>query len=156
MNALDLPGQFREALSRWASGVTVVAVRVAPDDVKAATATAFCSVSLEPPLVLVSLSHRSRTLEAATQARRFTVNLLSTSQEDLSRRYGSAIEPPQSPFVGEASIEGALASIVCSVHELHSAGDHTLVIGLVESISLAESVGDPLLYFQRNYRSLLP
>ncbi|MFO0659063.1 MAG: flavin reductase family protein [Polyangiaceae bacterium] len=154
MNALDFSGQFREALSRWASGVTVVAVRLSADEVKAATATAFCSVSLEPPLVLVSLSHASRTLEAASLVRRFTVNLLASTQEEHSRKYGSPIEPPQAPFVGEASIDGALASIVCTVHELHPAGDHTLVIGRVESISLGEQPDEPLLYFKRNYRAL--
>lgn len=148
-----LPDRFKDALSRWASGVSVVATRI-DGQIKAATATAFVSVSLNPPLILVSLSHNSRTLTATKQTQQFTVNILSPTQQNLSEQFGSPGDPPEFPFTDDCAIPEAMASLVCKVHELHPAGDHTLMIGLVEQVYLGPTADEALLYFRRAYHSV--
>ncbi len=147
-------GTFRHALSRWASGVVVLAV---PHErgIKAATATAFSSISLEPPLVMIALASRSRTLEHLRRVHRFTLSLLHESQQPLAHALGgqptseAAQEPP---LAGDGAVPGALAVLHCSVHSVQRAGDHDMVLGHVERAHLGE--GQPLIYWQRSYRTL--
>jgi flavin reductase (NADH) len=148
---------YREALSRWASGVTVVAVRHG-EGVKALTASAFASLSLDPPLVLVCLSLDSRTLPILKEAGRFTVSILAEGQEEVSAHFAGSTSPRlerNPPFApeGDPVVEGSLAALACRVWAIYPGGDHEIVVGEVERVHLGGE-GRPLLYWRRAYRHL--
>lgn len=154
------PGVGREAfvaaLARWASGVTVVAVRDA-DRVYATTATAFASVSLEPPLVLVSLGPGAQVLPFLERGTAFGVSILAGDQRRHAAMFADAfpVGPPAFPDEGPPLLPRALAGLVCRVRDVHPAGDHRLMLALVEGTVLREGgEGQPLLYWERGYRTL--
>lgn len=151
------PAAFRDALGRFASGVTVVTIPHAgdPAGVRGITANAFMSVSLEPPLVLVSIGKKARAHEPLLTAQRYGVSILGQDQAALSNHFAgfddSAV-PSFTELDGLAVLEGALAQLVCRVVNRVEAGDHTLFIGQVEALTTAE--GSPLLYFRGRYGEL--
>ena len=159
----ELPAAFREALARWASGVTVVTARDpearegdgAAPAVHGLTASSFTSVSLEPPLVLVCVSLRSHTLPVLQRARAFTVSLLGETQaptsDHFANRPGAAAAAPSFDALG--GIAGSVAVLACDLWEDYPGGDHRILVGRVREIALAESaLAGPLLYWQRRYR----
>jgi flavin reductase (DIM6/NTAB) family NADH-FMN oxidoreductase RutF len=149
---------FRQALSQLASGVTVVTTRTPDGTARGLTVTAFCSVSLDPPLVLISIDNRSEAHEGFA-AGAFAVSLLSEEQEDVSRRF--AVPGPlkftdheyEASASGLVLVPGALAHLECRVVATVPAGDHTLYLGQVEETRVR--AGRPLVYFGRGYRRLL-
>lgn len=147
--------RFRTALGLFASGVTVITTRH-QDHTHAMTANAFVSVSLEPPLILVSVDHRSEMNRLLGETRRFGVNILAKEQQALSDYFaGRSPEKVLVPFVilhGWPMLEKALARLVAEVVEIHPAGDHTLYVGRVEHLDWRE--GDPLVFFAGAYRHL--
>ena len=150
------PEAFKEALARWASGVTVVAVR---DEgrVHATTASAFLSISVEPPHVLVSLGPGAQALPFLEPGAPFGVSVLAEDQRRHATVFADAFPVGASPFPDEGTplIPGALAGLACRVRDVHAAGDHRLVVGLVEDVVLrTEGEGRPLLYWDRAYRGL--
>lgn len=151
------PESYKEGLSRFASGITVITTTDGGEP-HGMTATAFASVSLDPPLVSVSLEKTSQTREIASTARVFTVNILSDGQEELSRTFATKGDKPFERIGyapgenGCPRLEGATAWIECTVEEMIDAGDHDVVIGLVTTIELGD--GDPLVYYRRAYRRL--
>ena len=152
------PSEFRHALSQFASGVTVVTTRSTAGRPLGLTVSAFCSVSLDPPLVLVSIDHRSETLPGFAAFGYFGVSVLAEGQEELSRRF--AVSGPEkfegvplaTGSTGVALLPGALAHLECRVVTGHPAGDHTIYVG--EIVSLSVSPGRPLLYHRGVYRRL--
>lgn len=139
---------FRQAMGQFASGVTVVTTLGPNGEPTGSTVSAFCSLSLAPPMVLVCL-HRGRTTHLAIErAGRFAVNILSCDQAGIARRFAG----PRARFegvghrrgVGGPHLDGAIAHIDCRVHELNDGGDHVIVLGAVDDIEL--SPGEPLLY----------
>jgi flavin reductase (DIM6/NTAB) family NADH-FMN oxidoreductase RutF len=147
--------EFRSALSRFASGVTVVTTLMDSGEPHGITVSAFCSVSLEPPLVLVCIDRRASVHDQLGKGRHFAVNVLAEHQEDHSRRFASK-HPDRfkdthytSGITGVPVLEDALANIECRVVEAHPAGDHTIVVGEVEAIDVRE--GKPLAYFRGGY-----
>ena len=151
------PEDFRNALSRFASGVTIVTVS-SDGELHGMTASAFASVSLDPPRILVSLDKTSRTRSMLAEIGSFAVNILSGGQESISRSF--AVSGPK-PFdtlshkLGENGaplLDGAIAWMECSVVQIVDGGDHDIVIGDVTASVAAD--GDPLIYFNRTYRSL--
>ena len=157
---------FRSVIGRFASGITIVtAVDHAGVD-HGMTATAFASVSLHPPLVLVCVDRSATMHEVLADAAHFGVSLLSADQEELSRRFGSGEpqrggipEPERFDGVGYTRsangaplLNDALAHIECRVHDRHVAGDHTIVIGEVESAIAFDA--RPLLYYRGGYTEL--
>lgn len=151
------PDAFRSVLGRFASGVTVVTVRDSKGGDQGMTVSAFSSVSLSPPLVMVCIGHDASLHPLIDHVTHFGVNILSSTQEALSRRFaahldrfdGVGFERGES---GVALIEGALAFLECSIVARHPAGDHTIVIGEVEA---AENRDDrPLLYYRGGYAQL--
>jgi flavin reductase (DIM6/NTAB) family NADH-FMN oxidoreductase RutF len=143
--------EFRNALGRFATGVTVVTVPNG-EGVRGITANAFMSVSLHPPLVVVSIDKKARTHELLLQAERYGVSILREDQEALSNHFAGLegeTEPVLSAFAGLLVVEGALAHLVCRTVDRHAAGDHTLFIGEVEALRYRE--GRPLLYFRGKY-----
>lgn len=148
---------FRAVLGRFASGVTIVTVRSAAGRDHGMTVSAFSSVSLSPPLVMVCIGEDSSLKSVISDADYFGVSILAADQEPLSRRFAAHGERFDGiGFTrsenGAALIDGALAFMECRVVARHPAGDHTIVIGEVE----AASVGDdrPLLYYRGGYAQL--
>jgi flavin reductase (DIM6/NTAB) family NADH-FMN oxidoreductase RutF len=146
---------FREALSRFASGVTVVTVEDREGPV-GFTATGFTSVSLLPPLVLVCLAKDASVYEAIVGASSFGVSILDATQTSLARRFAqSDIDRFDSVALryGEVAhvplIEGALAHLECRRHALQDVGDHTLVVGAV--VAASAGTGWPLVHFARRF-----
>ncbi|MFZ5476302.1 MAG: flavin reductase family protein [Myxococcota bacterium] len=147
------PTLFKQALSRFPSGVTVIAARHA-GEVRAMTVSAFSSVSLSPPLVLACVDLRAATLPLIRAAQRFGVSVLAADQEALSSRFagfGDA-EPTWDEIGPSAVLAGALAQLDCAVHQIVEAGDHAVVIGRVEGARVAE--GEPLAYWRGGYRTI--
>ena len=148
--------RFRAALAQFATGVTIIAAR-APHGFVGFTANSFNSVSLDPPLVIWSLSRHSRSLDAFEGAEHYTVNVLAADQVALARRFS---RPHLDRFAGVAFtpgahgaplIEGCVAWLACRHHALHPAGDHMLFIG--EVVAAAHRRAAPLLWHSARYRA---
>ncbi len=158
--------RFRRAMSRFATGITVVTSREG-EAVHGTTVNAFCSVSLEPPLVLVCLDKATVSHHFIGTGKVFGVNILKSNQEDvawaLSRKGTPDLEAAHQlvgiPFItkstGAPIIVGVQAYLDCRVVQTVEAGDHTIYIGLVEDAGWDEA-GAPLVYFRSSYGSYLP
>lgn len=122
------------------------------------TVSAFCSVSLEPPLVLICIEKSASVHQALTTAKGFVVNVLSAKQEQVARRFSivdidrfEGVGFTRSPS-GYAILEDVLAVIECERVSLCDGGDHTIILGEVE-MTRAEG-GTPLLYYRGGYAQL--
>jgi flavin reductase (NADH) len=150
----DVAAAFRAALARWASGVTVVAVR---DEgrVFGITATAFTSVSVDPPLVLVCLGTNAVVLPMLDHGAPLVINLLAAAQKRTATIFTDVGPLGQELFAAEGPplLPDALASLVCSVHAMHPAGDHTIVVARVQDVVMG-SAAPPLLRYERAWRTL--
>jgi flavin reductase (DIM6/NTAB) family NADH-FMN oxidoreductase RutF len=150
--------EFRTALGHFASGVTVVTLRTAEGRLAGITVTAFASVSLEPPLVLVSIDQRAYVHKHLKTGTLFAVNLLQEHQETLSRRFAASDEHQFRGVGYSEGIEGVpllddvLAAIECRVVAEHVGGDHTIFLGQVEATRVTD--GKPLMYFRGGYGQL--
>ena len=155
------PATFRSVLGRFASGVTVVTVRDVQHCDHGMTVSAFCSLSLEPPLVLICIEKSASlhgVLATGNTAPQFAVNILESNQEDLARRFAEE-HPDRFDGVGFTRgtsgapiLDDCLAVIECEVQSRHAAGDHTIVIGTV--IASATNEGSPLLYYRGGYATI--
>jgi flavin reductase (DIM6/NTAB) family NADH-FMN oxidoreductase RutF len=167
--------EFRAAMSRLAAGVVLVTAQeppLDPDDPQAPvgedvgmTATAFMSVSLDPPLVLVSLREGARMDDLLAEQPLWGVSVLAESQRHIAGRFAMKgrvsdrllfedIPYVRGEFSGAPLIGGALATLECSTEQRMTAGDHTLVIGRVQTARVQSAEGGPLLYFRGRYRHL--
>jgi flavin reductase (DIM6/NTAB) family NADH-FMN oxidoreductase RutF len=148
------PERFRAALAHWASGVTVVAVRE-DDRVLATTVTAFLSVSVDPPLILISLGSGAQVLPFLTVGARFAVSVLAEPQGRAASAFADAypVGGPAFATSGEPWVESALVRLSCRVERLDPAADHLLVLALVESAQV-EPDRRPLIRYARSYRRL--
>jgi flavin reductase (DIM6/NTAB) family NADH-FMN oxidoreductase RutF len=153
------------ALSAWAAGVTLVTIADGRDDI-GTTVSAFIPVSLDPPLVAISLLTDSYPAEVfgrpSLPALRFAVTLLSASQKVLAGQFAAEGRPSARlilegvPHVRGAASgalipSGGLAALECSVARRVPAGDHLLVICAVENVAYAAEAGDPLIRFRGRY-----
>ena len=152
------PDEFRSVLGRFPSGVTVVTTLATDGSDQGMTVSAFCSVSLEPPLVLICIEKTASVYQALAKAPRFVVNILSVDQEQIARRFSivdidrfAGVGYSRSPS-GIAVLEDALGIIECSHHAMHDAGDHSIIVGQVESAEVTG--GTPLLYYRGGYSQL--
>lgn len=148
---------LRNALGCFASGVTIVTTADRDDDAHGMTANAFTSVSLDPPLVLVSIANGAKMNERIRRRRRYGVSILAKAQEPLSYHFaGVRLKGPVDvTFVWRAGmplIDGALVHLVCTVTDSHLAGDHTLHVGHVDH--LWRTHGEPLVFFTGSFRAL--
>lgn len=149
------PGLFRAVMGRFVTGVNVIGYfrDGAPAGL---TANAFMSVSLNPPLVLVSIRNASAFLKHIRVGARHGISMLTQDQQDISDRFGGRADPDApSPFHldgGVPLIEGALAAIVARVVEIHPAGDHSLVVSHVETLHKTDA--EPLVFFGGKYAAL--
>ena len=147
--------QFRNALGRFASGVTVLTAEYG-GQTHGMTANAFISVSLDPPLILVSLDNRSNMHRILPEVRRFGISVLAEDQDAISNHFAGRpdaglniryVQRNGLPLVG-----GAVAYFVVDVFDIHPAGDHTLYIARVEHFEANE--GRPLLFFGGRYHRM--
>jgi flavin reductase (DIM6/NTAB) family NADH-FMN oxidoreductase RutF len=147
---------FRRTLGMFATGVTVITTR-AGDQVHGMTANAFMSVSLNPPLVLVSVDRRARMCALLHEGVRYAVNVLEAGQTALSDRFaGRPSDAPEPTFVvvhDTPLVEGALAHVVARVVRSYWGGDHSLFVGQVEYAHYGE--GSPLLFHGGRYERLV-
>ena len=148
---------FRAVLGRFASGITVVTTRDAAGTPHGMTVSAFSSLSLDPPLILVCVANDATMAPVLASAETFAVNVLSAGQEAVSRRFASKDDR----FVGIGFHDGRLgapvledvhASLECRIVARHPAGDHVIVVGQVEDAAAHE--GKPLLYYRGGYAVL--
>jgi flavin reductase (DIM6/NTAB) family NADH-FMN oxidoreductase RutF len=152
------PDEFRRLLAHFATGVTIVTTADAERRPVGLTVSAFTSLSLEPPLVLVCVDHKSESYPALREAGRFAVNILCDAQEEVSRRFASKRldkfdgVPFHRGVLDVPLLDGALAHLECVTHRMHDEGDHTIFIGRVEEGRVA--AGEPLLYCRGKYHRL--
>ena len=159
--APDLAG----ALASWATAVTLLTVADDRDDV-GATVSAFCAVSTNPPLVLMSLMSGSYPAELFGRAEepvtRFAVTLLAAGQRVLAGRFAAAGRPGarlilddvprrRGPDSGALIVDGGLAALECAAAQVIPAGDHLLVIAQVTGVPYVADAGEPLIRFRRHY-----
>lgn len=147
--------QFRSAMGKFATGVTVIATET-EGDVHGMTANAFMSVSLDPKLVVVSIGEKAKILNKIKESKIFTVNILAADQQELSMIFAGQLKEHKEVTFGRLDgkpvLAGAVAQIACEVSAEHIEGDHTLFIGKVTDIHLEDA--EPLLFYSGKYRSL--
>jgi len=149
---------FRAVLSRFASGVTIITTRDEQGRDHGMTVSAFSSLSLEPPLVLVAIGHDATMAPVMATATSFGVNILSERQEELSRRFADKLDDRFAGIgitrgvLGDALIDEALGTLDCRIVARHPAGDHDIVVGEVEGAAAHD--GRPLLYYRGGYAGL--
>jgi flavin reductase (DIM6/NTAB) family NADH-FMN oxidoreductase RutF len=153
------PLAFRQALGRFVSGVTVVTTArglAEHPEVHGMTANAFTSVSLRPPLVLVSVSTRAHLDPRIAETGRYGVSVLGRDQEQLARHFaGGPRRPEPVEFVwrdGLPLVDGALVHLTCTVRASYPAGDHTLHVARVDSLWFQD--GPPLVFYTGALRGL--
>ncbi|HXH69240.1 MAG TPA: flavin reductase family protein [Pyrinomonadaceae bacterium] len=150
--------EFRAALGRFASGVTVVTTKDPDGRLHGITVSAFCSVSLEPPLILVCIEKNTGSHCALKQSNSFVVNLLREDQQYISDRFASYLpdkfsEVKYHPGIDDLPVlEDVLANLECRLVSSYASGDHTIYIGQIERATVNN--GNPLVYWHGNYREL--
>ena len=150
--------QFRQLLGRFATGVTILTVTSSDGRPLGMTANSLASVSLYPPLISVCVDHEAEMHAAILRVDQFVVNVLSSSQETLARRFADKHEDRfegvgyQMTPDGLIMLGGALAHIECQRHAEYPGGDHTIVVGRV--IGGSTSKGRPLLYYRGGYAAI--
>ena len=152
--------ELRNAMGLFATGVSIITTKDASGKPFGLTANAFSSLSLDPPMLLICVDKEVDCYACFYESKVFGVNFLSVAQEELSTRFATkGIEKFEglSYSVGElgvALLDGALAHFECRVAHAYEGGDHTIYVGEVQRLVTME--GDPLLFFQGKYRSLVP
>ena len=151
---------YREAWSRFATGVTVITTLEPNGSVHGMTASSVTSVSLDPPLVLVVIGEERQSHGLIEATGRFGISILDVCQAHISKHFAI---PPESRASLESKhittlsqspvIQGAIASMDCSVIAGHKAGDHTVFIGEVEAIMIGDGV--PLVWLERQFGGFL-
>jgi 3-hydroxy-9,10-secoandrosta-1,3,5(10)-triene-9,17-dione monooxygenase reductase component len=150
--------QFKEVMSRFASGVTIVA-GMEGDDPVGFTCQSFISLSADPPFVAVAPARTSTSWPRIAAAGSFCVNVLTDGQEEMAQSFAvsggpkfEGIDWSPAPVTGSPLIAGSLAWVDCRVELVHDAGDHELIIGKV--LELGTGQGSPLLFFERRFATV--
>jgi flavin reductase (DIM6/NTAB) family NADH-FMN oxidoreductase RutF len=159
------PEEFRAALGRFATGVTVVTA-VADGVDHAMTASALASVSLDPPLVLVCVAHRARFHEAISAAGEWALSVLPAGATDTAAWFATRGRPLETqlagfghsrgPLTGAALLADAISTIECRTWATYDGGDHAIVVGEVLAAEVRRPAGQPLLHFHGRYHALGP
>ena len=150
--------EFRAALGRFASGVTIVTTRDNENRLHGITVSAFCSVSMDPPLILVCIDKQAGSHQAFEQSDAFVVNILREDQQYLSDRFASHLPDKFEGVKYRAGLENlpvledVLVNLECRLVNARDNGDHTIYVGEIVISTVTE--GKPLIYFQGNYRKI--
>jgi flavin reductase (DIM6/NTAB) family NADH-FMN oxidoreductase RutF len=159
-SAVD-PAAFRAVMGHFASGVTVVTTCMG-ERRAGITVNAFCSLSLEPPLVLVCIERDSRTHRLLLESRVFAVNILSSAQADVSRCFAGSTKAKFERFcdvqtheaiTGAPVFDDCVAFVDCRVEAVYPGGDHSIFVGRVQALG-SSSDAAPLLYYRARYGQL--
>jgi flavin reductase (DIM6/NTAB) family NADH-FMN oxidoreductase RutF len=151
---------FRRVLGHFATGVTVVTT-CQHDRRAGITVNAFCSVSLDPPLVLVCIEQQNYAHDQIKESGIFAVNILASAQADVSRCFASQSEEKYQDFCGVTTHEVAtgapvfdecVAWVDCRVEAVYPGGDHSIFLGRVEALGSSDEA--PLLYYHARYGRL--
>ncbi|MEE2566693.1 flavin reductase family protein [Hyphobacterium marinum] len=147
------PREFRDAMSRYPTGVTLVAARH-EGAALAMTVNSFASVSLEPPLILWSVGRDTERYAAFRAAEDFSINILRDTQMDLAPRYAldAALDPADWDLEGEGApvLKDALARLHCRRYAVHPGGDHDIIVGEVMKVDCGADEG-ALTFFRSRY-----
>ena len=150
--------EFRSVMGRFASGVTVVTIINDEGEDEGMTVSAFCSLSLDPPLILFCVDRSASMYDTLGTADGFIVNILSERQESIARRF-SGPDPNRFDGIGYsrgmsgiAILDDVLGYVECRRVDTHVGGDHCIYVGEVEFASASE--GRPLLYYRGGYAQL--
>jgi flavin reductase (DIM6/NTAB) family NADH-FMN oxidoreductase RutF len=153
--------ELRKAIGHFATGVTVVTSLTPDGRPIGSTANALSSVSLDPPLVLVCLREESETLYALLGRERFAINVLGHGQLELAERFAGRSHGHTWDRVshrrgvhGAPLLEGAVATLECTLHDIADGGDHRIVIGRVLEVRHPETHVVPLVFYRGAYASL--
>lgn len=152
------PEAFRAALSRFPSGVTVVTTRDWDGTPWGFTASSFCSLSADPPQVLVCLANDADCYPAFRDGETFAVNVLAAHQENIARRFASKGADKFGPggfrqgARGVPVLDDAVAVLECEVADRLPGGDHTILVGRVYEATARD--GDPAVYCDRAFHEL--
>ncbi|MGH3912824.1 MAG: flavin reductase family protein [Pseudonocardiaceae bacterium] len=151
--------EFRDAMARFPSGITIVTTCDESGRPHGFTASSFCSVSAEPPLVLVCLARSANSYPVFARNGRFAISILQADHVPLAQRFasknadkfagGGFVRTPRGAMV----LDEALAVVECSVHSRHEAGDHMIMVGEVEQVLLADR-RRPAVYFDRTFGTI--
>lgn len=150
--------ELRRVMGHFATGVTVITTKDADGAPQGLTANAFMSLSLNPPLVIISVDKGATCYNCFAPGNGFTVNFLNEEQEDVSRRFATkgidkfADLKWHAGGNGVALIDGALGQVECKITACHDGGDHTIVVG--EILNVAAEGERPLLFFKGKYQKL--
>ncbi len=156
-----LPAAFKEAMSQFASGVTVITTGY-EGVVHGMTASSFCGLSLDPPLILVCVAQHARSYALVKKSGVFAVNILSADQLDWGRRFVGLIPKIEGQFANIAYqtavtdspiLPGTLSWVDCRLRDACAGGDHTIFVGEVIACGIGDD-GTPLLYYNRHWRQL--
>ncbi|GHE00360.1 flavin reductase family protein [Streptomyces alanosinicus] len=158
------PAEFRRVLGAFASGVTVITAP-APDGEGSPAGFAcqsFASLSLEPPLVCFMVGRTSTTWPRIARAGVFCVNVLAAGQDELCRAFAvsgadkfAGVPYDPAPASGSPRLTGTAAWIDCTIHAVHTGGDHLIVVGRVTALDAQEG-GEPLLFHRGRFGRLSP
>lgn len=162
---MNVPGhldaaQFKAAMACFASGVTVVTARAPDGTDHGMTVSSFCSLSLQPPLVLTCIDASATLLPHLLAAETFGISMLSASQGALSTRFADQTIDRFDDVAfsrgatGPALLDGAVAHLECRRVAVHPGGDHHIIVG--EVLSARVLTGSPLVYAQRAYGRVAP
>ncbi|HET7035814.1 MAG TPA: flavin reductase family protein [Thermomicrobiaceae bacterium] len=155
------PDEFRDVMARFPSGVTVVTT-ASPDGYHGVTVSAFCSLSLEPPLVLVCIDKAIQSHDLITNASAFVVNLLARDQSFLAEQFAGRTPLADPSFsrlphrlgeLGAPVLDGTVGHVECERWAAYDGGDHTIVVGQAHGLALGPA-SDPLVYFERGFTDL--
>jgi len=149
---------LRDAFGQFATGVTVVTTRAPDGEPRGFTANSFTSVSLDPPLLLVCIAKTAASCDVFRQATSFAVNVLSETQKQVSGLFASGTEDKFAQTGWERGendlplLPGSIATFICARHEVMDAGDHIILMGLVETTRIHDA--PPLGYHRGTYFSI--
>lgn len=146
---------FRDAMGKFVTGITVVTTKD-DKDIHGMTVNAFMSISLDPKLIAISIDENASMYTKLQETKRFGISILKEEQKEISMIFAKQMERDrdiQYTFQdGVPVIEDTLATISCSVKDMVKAGDHMIFIGEVTALTVND--GEPILYFDGDYRNI--
>ncbi len=155
---------YKQTLSKWASGVTVITTKLPDGTLYGMTASSFSSLSLDPLLVLVCIGKRLNTHQYITESGIFAINILSTAHIEWGKRFAGMIAGVEDRFAGisyhtevtgSPILPGTLGWLDCHVAHEYDGGDHTIFVGSVTAVG-NQDTGEPLLYYNRHWGQFIP
>lgn len=160
----DISEQMRKTLRLWASGVVVVCTELKGEKY-GMTVSAFASITLDPPVIIVSLNHNTRTLQLIRKSKKFSVSILGEDHLDISKQFSGEKQIPEGKdrfhniatfksVTGCPIITESIAWLDCEVLQMRNISTHVIVGGKVLRTGHSNYKVKPLLYYDRNYRRI--